>query len=392
VRPPGTLCLARRVGSGHALVRPSRVRSLSLLTVAAIVSLSASSLAAPEADQPAKGAPPAAQPRINPGAQLPGGRSASEYWDLTISLDSGHRVVTRFMITNVGPGSGNGVAVGFVIAPDGSTTQFRNGRQKSGWSLSRNGLRLDVGKSHLHLDPPRQRLQVRKGDVKLDLTFVLGSSVSIPSDLTSKQYRIDLLGLAVPIEGSLWLAGMADPLEVTGRLTLTHTISRAREADLALRRIEIFSEEGPVDFYAVDLMNPEGESATWMALRDRSGAESAPDSLITRRDFHVTLAIRGPSLIQSGSKTPYPMPKKLILGNSEVKGSVLFGDQILRHDPLEDLPQPFRFIVGRASQPRRVWSEAGIEVTIGAASGREPRQVQGNGVTAVSFLNPLTRP
>ena len=349
--------------------------------------------AEPQARDPAVTAAPAhGLPPVDPAAQLPDGRSASEYWDLTFILDSGHRVMARFLITNVGPGTGNGVAVGFVLAPDGRRTKFRNGRQKSGWKLSRNGRRLDVGKCHLHLDPPRQRFQVRKSDVKLDLEFALGPGATIPADLTSAQYQIDLLALAASVEGSLWLAGMAEPLEVRGRLTLTHTISRAREADLALRRIEIFSQEGEVGLYAIDLLDPQGRTASWMATRERSTAEDPARSLITRRDYHVTLDTPGPSLVHGGGKSTYLIPKKIEFRNSVLKGSVQIGDQILRHDPLGDLPQPFRFIVGRASQPRRVWSEAGIEVTLGAASGREPLQVQGKGVAAVSFLNPVTRP
>ena len=52
--------------------------------------------------------------------RLPSGESASEYFDLLVRLDSGHRVFARFLVTNEGPGGGSAAAFGHVIRPDGT--------------------------------------------------------------------------------------------------------------------------------------------------------------------------------------------------------------------------------------------------------------------------------
>jgi len=62
---------------------------------------------------------------------------------------------------------------------------------------------------------------------------------------------------------------------------------------------------------------------------------------------------------------------------------------LLRHDPIEDLPQPYRFLVSLRSRPRRVWAESPFEVKFEAGSDRSPSEIRGTGTASVTFTNPL---
>jgi hypothetical protein len=48
--------------------------------------------------------PASLPPLLDPTAHPTASESASEYWDLTMRLDSGYAVFARFLLTNAGPG------------------------------------------------------------------------------------------------------------------------------------------------------------------------------------------------------------------------------------------------------------------------------------------------
>jgi len=99
-------------------------------------------------------------PSVDPGARLPEGDAAREYWDLVAQLDSGHRFYARFLITNRGPGDRSAVAMGDLVDPDGRAIPFQNGRREGRWTLGEDARSLRIGSSRLDLSGPAARVEI----------------------------------------------------------------------------------------------------------------------------------------------------------------------------------------------------------------------------------------
>jgi len=358
---------------------------------------------------PADPHPNETPPRVeapDPAARLPKGGSAVEYWDLTSEFDSGHHLFVRFAITNEGPGDQLGFATGELIDPEGESTHFRNGRQKSRWTLSRDRLRLDIGKSHLDLHGPRYRLEVTKSYVKIDISFAPRAGMVIPAGVAPEGYGLDLLALASPTEGTIWLEGMSNGLKLQGRTAAVHTVVRNSETKLVQRRIELFSQrslrqssqqsprETGTALYVVDFTAPSGKRSRWLRALDETRGPGQDDRLISETRFDIDL---GGDLFPPGKNgrkrrhEDYWIPGHLGLRGDAVMGKATLTEALVERDPLSDLPQPLRFLAGRKSSPRRVWSMAKITVTLKPGSGPLPLQFQNRGVAAINFTNALTR-
>ncbi len=348
------------------------------------------------APQPA-GAPEAPPPQAeapDPRARLPKGGKAVEYWDLTTEFESGHHLFVRFAITNEGPGDQLGFATGELVGPDGKATHFRNGRQKSRWTLSSDGLRLDIGKSHLDLHGPRYRLEVVKSYVKIDISFAPRAGTRAPEGLLPQGYVVDLLALASPTEGTIWLKGTSNGLKLQGRSAAVHTVVRKSETKLVQRRIELFSQARDAALYVADFAAPSGNRSRWIrAVAGTSGSEQ-PEQLISETAFDIEL---GRDLFPPGKKgskqtsRDYWVPGHLELRGSAASGQVTLTGELVQRDPLSDLPRLLRFLAGSSSKPRRVWSTANFAVTLQPGSGPTPLQFQSRGAAAINFTNPLTR-
>jgi hypothetical protein len=332
------------------------------------------------------------------GAALPAHESGSEYWDITAQMDSGHWIFARFQITNDGPGDRIGVALGHVILPDGRSSKFRNGRLRKRWTLAEDRMRLDIGSSHLDLHRPRFRLQVEKHHVMIDLWIESTPFERLPSDLTGSDYSVDLLSLGGTSTGNLWLEGMPGPISLEGRTTLTHTISRRDEPKLTQRRIEVILQNGPVTLYAAEFLSPAGAVTGWLAARlinpDANAGLSdifSNSSVFTSPlELHLGPTNETQKVSKSDVNTGYWIPHTLEFQSRGPAGKVQVEGSLLRHDPLEDLPAPVRWLVGLRMRPMRVWSRAEIEVTLSPSSGPDSLPLRGRGVVATSYLNALT--
>ncbi len=75
------------------------------------------------------------------------------------------------------------------------------------------------------------------------------------------------------------------------------------------------------------------------------------------------------------------------LRGAGLEGRVQLDPALLQHNPLGDLPQPFRFVVGMSLRPQRTWSAAPFDFTWRRKSGLPPVRLRGSGVAVVSFLN-----
>ncbi len=310
-------------------------------------------------------------------SRLPSGGSASEYWDLSIRLDSGHRVFARFLITNEGPGDGSAAAFGHVVMPDGSTRRFDNAKRAGDWQLSADGLRLRIASSILDQtgSPRKFEYDSDRLGVKLHLWYETDGGLSHPEHPALRDYATDLLTPAAPVHGTLWLTGMAEPLRVKGTLAATHTWTRRSESEITARRIEFFSLDGDASLYVSELLTPGGERARWLvALR---GAERFASE---RFELEV-----GPP----AKPSDYPVPLALRLSGPEIEGEIGLGPELVQDAPFEALPQPFRFLLSLKARPRRVWTLSPFEVRLKSGPGRAESILRGSGVTSVTFTNPL---
>lgn len=313
----------------------------------------------------------------NPAARLPGGGSASEYWDLTVRLDSGHVVAARFIITNEGFGDQNGVALGHLVQPDGSKVAFRNGKTRSRWRLTGGDRNLDIGGCHLFMEERAYRFWINKDAVKINLHFEANVSLDAPDSVMPDGYHLNVLAVAVPIEGTLWLPGDAKPQPVAGQASLVHTWMNNAEAQQIQRRVDLYGfDSAPA--YGVVLRTPPGDQTQWFVARREDGSWFSTDS------FQAHLEGSLPGIRRKG----YPAPESINFDGPHLKGDVKLTQTALEADPLGGVAFPLRWMLSRGMRPHRVWAHLAFDVTLPPNSTSPPQLLQGPGIAAVTYLNP----
>ncbi len=326
------------------------------------------------------GAPPgdaASRTRIDGASRLPDADAASEYWDLVARLDSGHRVFMRFLVTNEGPGRRWGVANGHVVTPQGDSLRMDNAKPKGSWELSPDGRRIHIASSILDLRHLPHKLEYdsdRRG-VKLHLWFEPDQALALPREAELPGFHVDLLDASARARGTLWYAGLAEPIPVRGELAITHTWTERSEAELAARRIELFALGEDSSLYLSDLTLPDGRRRRWLAAL-RGG-----ERWLTR-DFEI--ALEGES--EGGG---YPVPAALRLRGPDLQGFVEIGEPLLRDDPFEALPQPFRWLLSLRLRPRRIWAETPYAIRLRTDPQAPEWTLRGLGFTSLTFAHPL---
>jgi hypothetical protein len=152
------------------------------------------------------------------------------------------------------------------------------------------------------------------------------------------------------------------------------------EPDLALRRIDFFSLRGERVIYLRDFEAPDGSRSRWLAIA-RAG-----EILYQSNDFELSTSGRS----NAQSSPEYPVPATLRIRGQEVAGEIRLGVGLIHHDPMEDIPQPFRFLLSFKMRPHRVWTDSSFEVTLRSSS--DPVKIRGRGIVAATFLNPIPPP
>jgi hypothetical protein len=318
--------------------------------------------------------------RGDPAARLSTSDNALEYWDFMARFDDGHRLFARVLVTNEGPGDRTAVAVGHLIRPNAETVEFRNGRLDGNWSIEPDGRKLRIGSSELDLHAPFRTLAHDNNRRGIDIRVRFESrSPGRRCAGERADYRVDLLDLAVPVEGTIQLAGMAAPLSIHGRGTITHTWMDRSEPDLVLRRIDFTSVDSGDAVYLLDVLAPGGEKTHWLVI------ERAGRIFYEASDVGVDVDTRPGSPARG-----YPVPARLRIRGAAVSGSIALDRTLLEHDPLGDLPQPFRFLLSFAMRPRRVWTEAPFTLQLDATPDRPALELAGHGIASLTYLNPLS--
>lgn len=292
------------------------------------------------------GAPRSAEAGL--AAALSGAEDAGEHWDLTARFESGHALFVRFAITNQGPGARTAFATGHVVFPDGSHHSWQHGRREGRWSASPDGLFLKVAASELDLRGGERSFRVDSDKQRANVTLRFAATPASESSTT----RTPVVS-ATPLahaEGTLQVGPMQAPLPVRGVAFLRHSRSEAAEAEVSLRWLDLLGGEPERGLALWALEAPDGSWRQWLALR-RPG-----QPLLETSEFSLGLeGARGP-------ESAYPVPASLRIEGSGVSGSVALGAELLRTDPLQIIPQPFRWFLSQQIAPRRIWSDATLRI------------------------------
>ena len=355
--------------------------------------------------------PSAPRKVLDPAARLLREDDASEAWTLFIELESGHRITQRFLLSNAGPGEHNAVAIGHLSEPGRAPFRYENGRRRPRWTLSEDRLFFDIAASHLDLHRPRGELRITKEDIEIRLFFdfaAQGPSSRVPAERLPPGYHVDVLALGAATQGSIKAPWMDRPLESKGRAWLVHTWTEKDESDLLSRRVEVFGRTRQTSFYGIQLAGRGDWQSAWALASDAE--HGMIESRINVPGQWNQSAIRGTS-------SDYPLPGAFQIRDEPFSGQITLGQEWLRFDPLEVIPQPFRWFIRRSSQPQEVWADARIEVTLlvtpeipplpnagettsaktveGSRSRRETEDETAKrsvtGVASITFLNPTSR-
>jgi hypothetical protein len=321
--------------------------------------------------------PSAGPARGNPAARLLASETANERWDLTALFAGGHRLFVRFLVTNEGPGERTAACSGTFVFADGRVRPFHVARLSDRWSAGEDGLYLDVGSAELDLHAGSRAFSIdsRKRGIDLRLDLAPASEPAWDARAQRPPPPFDLVQLSAA-EGRLQLDEMPEPLALRGHAALTHAWTPQRESDLARRWLEVLAVAGDTLLYVAEIETPAGERWTWGTLRH--------EGRLLPLAAGATLA-QGPPA--AGADAAYPVPSSLELRAEGLRASLRGVRELARGNPLEPVPQPFRFVFGLRSRPQRSWSDVSLRLEL-AGAGAAPMR-EGGGVLALWYLNPV---
>jgi hypothetical protein len=321
-----------------------------------------------------------APPARDPSARLSSAAAASEYWNLTARFDGGYRLFARFGITNQGPGERTAGALWYLVHPDGRVSEFRNGRTKSRWTVSRDGLYIDVASSTLDLRAPVRRLELDTTSQGGRIMLRFPAADLAPAPAAAGRFHAATLQTSAPIEGTIWEHGMAAPVAVRGTTTLTHVWMDERLADVLRSHTEFVGAAQDLTVYLSNFVTPAGAQRRSL-LVEHGGT-------IVYQSADLDMVLDPP---ERAARDPrYPLPGRLLARAGRVSLEVRAEGLLHRTNPLAAVPQPFRFLFSLEIDPRFVWTDASFRLTLPAADGA-PREVEGRGILAIIFVNPRTR-
>lgn len=175
---------------------------------------------------------------------------------------------------------------------------------------------------------------------------------------------------------------MEAPIAPSGRAALSRTRMDESEARLALRRFDFVSQHEDTALAFYDLTTAGGKRRSWLFI-EKSGR-------ILYEIADLEMSLRGS--LPRWREPRYPIRAVLHVRHSEVNAEIELGRILVQHEPLQDLPQPLRFLLSFRTRPKRVWTNSPFEVKVKAGSDRSYVRVRGTGIVSVAFLNPLPSP
>jgi hypothetical protein len=146
-----------------------------------------------------------------------------------------------------------------------------------------------------------------------------------------------------------------------------------------VRRIDFFGRDGALALYLGESLSPDGRRAQVLTV-EKEGAPIVNVTEITVSHGDEKSSVMGPG---------DPAPKQLTITGPGISGVIHLNRLLVRHEPFQDLPLPFRFLLSSAAHPQRGWMDSRFEVRIEHGPLSKSLQAQGIGITSVSFTNPL---
>jgi len=335
----------------------------------------------PLADQPLADQPLAPDVVVDPSARLLDGGSAGETWDVSASFTGGFRFFVRFWVTNEGPGSHTAIAMGYFVRPDGRIAQFRYGRTRNHWRSGAAGRFLKVASAVLDLRAPSGAVEIdtNRGGMKIYLRFDIPPVLPPLCARRGADAGFDVLRLQQHVEGIAWVAGMAAPIAANGSIDITHTWGAASEIDTVLRRIDAAGRKGDLAFFATASVPPNdrGHATSCVAVVD--GGKRIYESQTTTVEVAATPL--------DGTAGGYPVPSHIAFHTDDLELTVRPSRELLRVNPLDTVPQPFRLLLGLRSSPRRAWTEASWQLDLRTGKNHKVRKRDDHGLAAVGYTN-----
>ena len=322
--------------------------------------------------------------RPNPAARLSRADEATEFWSLTARFSEGYRLFVRFGITNEGPGEQTAGAIWYLVRPDGRVSEFRNAHAQGLWKLSPDHLRLDVASSSLDLHAPVRRLAIDSTSqgAKIDLRFPAGDAPVPSAPLSAADFHAETLQVSDPVEGTIWVRGMAAPTSVRGTIALTHAWMDESITKLVQRYVEFVGATPDLTIHLLDVTTPAGDDHRRLLVERRGTID------YQTTDFELTLDSAEPWT----RSRRYPVPGRLLIRDSRVNLDISLERLPLRTNPMEAVPEPFRLLFSFKIDPRWIWADASLRIRLADGGQGPPVEADGQGELAVSFLNPLPRP
>jgi len=302
-------------------------------------------------------------------------------YELVAHFASGHLLFAVAGVGDIGFGDDKAGVVGFLVDPNGLAQRFSRSEREGERHGSSEGLRLDLRSIVLDRSGPTWRFAVDRDELRLDLAIHgeggagrSSSPLARPTTALAPGCPFEVLASAAPVSGTLSRPGAQAPVALEGRLSATHRISNGLEADCELRRVELFSLDGPTGIYFTEIAKPDGGTARWLLVShgDRVVFAGAPDS--------ARLAWR-----ESSSDPGYPQLASVrFTAPGGVSGTVDVSPPAVVYDPTERLAAPVRWAVLTRTNPRLLASPARFELAQ-PGGGRQT----GAGVARVTYANPL---
>lgn len=305
-------------------------------------------------------------------ARLSSASAAMEYWDVTAWFATGERFSARYLITNQGPGTRTAAAVGHLLLPSGEMVPISYGRASDRWTLSDDRRRLKIASAVLDVSGSAIRVEVDSDKRGIEVRFEIPAVAPVSVDPLPGVYSVDVL-LPVRVSGSYLLRGMAAAKAVDGIAALTHTSMETSETEIVVQRAELFGHVGDTAVYANTVTRTGGNQSRIVVRKQNGDLHVSQEPRLRYNDWPKTAA--DPRYVVAGGWT---------ITDAAMRTDVSLKREYLRWDPLDILPQPFRFLVALQGSPRRVWNDADITLTPtdgGAAS-------KGSGVSVVTFAKP----
>jgi hypothetical protein len=315
-------------------------------------------------------------------AHLSDAPEAMEYWDVTAWLESGDRFFARFLVTNQGPGVQTAAAVGHVVLPSGEIVPFKWGRRRDSWILGPERGSLAIASAKLELGAAAVVVTIDSTHRGIDLRLEISrDGPLVATTAPSADYGVDV-AMPAPAQGRIRTPGMDSSRAVAGAGAVTHTWMERPEGDLLRQRVELFARADDLALYLRELTLADGS-------RRSTAVASRADRVLARTD---DVAFTFGTVTTVGSDPRYPVANGWNAASTALAARVAVGREVLRMDPLEILPQPFRMLVALGGRPERMWAEATFDLRLPSADKDEAVRSTGSGIVTATFAHPTNEP